>query len=559
MIPASGIGAEPVIDTRVTHLIRSLTASDTVTKADDYNADGKVNAIDLTLLKRDLIAAGNSGTGELKTQTVSLTDTNVKKIGRTLSNDGVTWLVQSGSAVECTVTGTKASVTIEGDGCVYSDEKYRPRYGVYVDGELVADVVMSEPEQVVELFSGSTQRTATVKVMHLSEANNGAIGVKQFDVTSSAASPVKATAKKALSIEFIGDSITCAYGVEADSQYVSFSTGTENFSLSYAYLTAQLLNADYSAVCYSGYGIVSGYSNDGTINTASLVPPIYENTGSLSDYTVPWDFAQNPVDAIVINLGTNDDSYATKDLDTRGLEYQEKYVEFLGTIRKNNPNAVIVCTLGIMGCEELYPYLEAAVAEFGDAKVSCYQSPTHDFTNNGIGADWHPSAKTHELNSYLLASHLCDALGMEYSGIGLDFAANGTYSLSYDSASGANAWPYFSDWDRSYNINITAGGGNDESMIAYLRGLNLSAGEYTLTFSVNPPSGSAINYAVRNTDQTEKSYCNDTVTGTGEYQTITKTFRVNSADDSVEIAFFLGSISSGNITFKNLTLYKWAE
>jgi len=285
-----------------------------------------VNAIDLTLLKRDLIAAGNSGTGELKTQTVSLTDTNVKKIGRTLSNDGVTWLVQSGSAVECTVTGTKASVTIEGDGCVYSDEKYRPRYGVYVDGELVADVVMSEPEQVVELFSGSTQRTATVKVMHLSEANNGAIGVKQFDVTSSAASPVKATAKKALSIEFIGDSITCAYGVEADSQYVSFSTGTENFSLSYAYLTAQLLNADYSAVCYSGYGIVSGYSNDGTINTASLVPPIYENTGSLSDYTVPWDFAQNPVDAIVINLGTNDDSYATKDLDTRGLEYQEKYL-----------------------------------------------------------------------------------------------------------------------------------------------------------------------------------------------------------------------------------------
>ena len=102
--------------------------------------------------------------------------------------------------MECTVTGTEASVTICGDGGINSDEKYRPRYGVYVDGELIKDVVMSEKEQTVELFSGTSARTAAVKVMHLSEANNGCIGVKGITVTSSSAKPVKPTPKKDLRI-----------------------------------------------------------------------------------------------------------------------------------------------------------------------------------------------------------------------------------------------------------------------------------------------------------------------------------------------------------------------
>ena len=550
-----GIGASAAANAALTHLLKSLTSAGSMTAADDYNSDGKVNAVDLTLMKRDLLAAQSSGT--LTEQTVALTDSNVKRVGRTLTKDGITWLVQSGSAVECTVTGTEASITIHGDGCVYSDEKYRPRYGVWVDGELVADVVMDTPQQTVTLFSGSTQRTASVKVMHLSEANNGAVGVSTVEVTSSAAQPVKPAAKKDLTIEFIGDSITCAYGVEADSQYVSFSTATENFSLSYAYLTAQLLNADYSAVCYSGYGIVSGYSNDGTINTSSLVPPIYTQTGSLSDYTAAWDFDANPVDAVVINLGTNDDSYATKDLETRGKEYQAAYTEFLGTVREKNPDAVIVCTLGIMGCQELYPYLEAAVADCNDSKITCYESPTHDFQNNGIGADWHPSAKTHELNSYLLASHLSDALGIEYSGVGLDYAADAVFSLETVEGSGANAWPYYSEWDNSFNVNISAGGGSDDDMVIWLRGMDLTAGEYELSFTTNPPEDAKLPYVLCDADG--NPLCKGTVTGTGDSQTVTQTLRVSVPEDGCALALSVGSLSTGNIWLKGVTLYKLSE
>ena len=220
-----------------------LTAPDTELtnwKAADFCDDGRLDVFDLCLMKRALFA---EKTGDLKTQTIPVSESNAKLIGRTQKTDGITWLVHSGSAAEFTVTGTEASVTICGDSGINSEEKYRPRYGVYVDGELVKDVVMGEKEQTVELFSGAVSRTATVKIIHLSEANNGCIGVKSITVKSSSSTPVKPTPKKDLSIEFIGDSITCAYGVEAESQYENFSTATENFTLSYYNMHEEILLA----------------------------------------------------------------------------------------------------------------------------------------------------------------------------------------------------------------------------------------------------------------------------------------------------------------------------
>ena len=103
---------------------------------------------------------------------------------------------------------------------------------------------------------------------------NGAVGVKDISAVSDRSDAVIPEKEKALSIEFIGDSITCAYGVEGSNSYEPFRTTTENFMKSYAYLTAQKLDADYSAVSYSGYGVLSGYTS-GDINTDSLIPDCY--------------------------------------------------------------------------------------------------------------------------------------------------------------------------------------------------------------------------------------------------------------------------------------------
>ncbi len=546
------VTAAAVSGTDVRHLAKSLTGAGELTAADDFDGSKSVNAIDLTLMKRSLLEAPDLG--DLTEQTITAITDVTKVIGRTVTKDGVTWLVQSGAAVECTVTGTEASVTIAGDGNTAGDEKYRPRYGVYVDGELIKDVVMGETEQTVPLFSGNTERTATVKVMHLSEANNGAIGVKSFKVTSKRSEPVKPTAKKELTIEFVGDSITCAYGVGADSQYVSFETATEDFSKSYAYLAAQLLDADYSAVSYSGYGIYSGYSGDGKRNTDSLVPPVYEQVAKFGGYDAKWDFAANPNDVVFINLGTNDDSYAKDDLETRAPLYQAAYVDFLKEVRKCNPDAAIVCTLGIMGCTELYPSIEAAVKEVGDPKIFCYESPTHNIQRDGIGADWHPSPVTHELNSYLAASNICKALGIEYSGIGLDFAADGEYGAALNADSGAAGWPYYAEWNKSLNINITSGGKTAEDVIGYVRGLDLKSGTYELSFTVKGADKIEFPYVLRSMADPETVYCSGTVTAAE----ITKTFEMKAPAQDCEIVFLLGKAGAANVTFENIFLYKRA-
>lgn len=538
--------------TDVQHLADALIARAQITAADDFNSDGHVNAVDLTLMKRALLYAE---TGEAVTQTVPASAETAKLIGRTLAKDGTLWLVQSGSAAECTVTGTAASVTVAGDGNVNADPKYRPRYGVYVDGKLVRDVVMGEREQTVELFSGSSQRSAVVKVIHLSEANNGAVGVKSFTVTSAAAKPVRPTAQKKLKVEFIGDSITCAYGVEAESQYVSFETGTENFTLSYAYRAAELLDADYSAVSYSGYGIISGYTGDGTANTGSLLPDCYEYIGKPDAYRTAWNFAANPVDAVFINLGTNDDSYAKHDLETRGPVFQKEYAAFLKQVRQKNPDAVIVCTLGIMGCQELYPFIEAAVNAAGDPKISCYESQAQNSQQDGIGADWHPSPKTHERNAYIAADKLCEALGIESSKTGIDFAADGEYGAEINTDSGANGWPYFSEWDKSLNVNMSAAGSRPEDATAFVRGLDLRAGEYALSFTADPPADCTIPYAVRSREHPETVYCSGSMQGTGSEETVEKAFAIPDAAEDCEIVFLLGTMT-GQITFRNVTLCK---
>lgn len=517
-------------------------------KAADFCNDDRLDVFDLCLMRRALLA---ENTGDLKTLTVPVSENNAKLIGRTLKTNGVTWLVHSGSAAEFTVTGTEASMTICGDSGVNSDEKYRPRFGVYVDGKLVKDVVMGEKEQTIELFSGTASRTATVKIIHLSEANNGCIGVKELTVTSSSSTPVKPTPKKELMIEFIGDSITCAYGVEAGSQYESFSTATENFTLSYAYLTAQLLDADYSAVCYSGHGIVSGYTSDGTKNTDSLVPPYYEMVGKPKDYQTQWDFSKNPADVIVLNLGTNDDSYASKELETRGAEYQELYGDFLKQIRKCNPDANIICTLGIMGATELYPYIEAAVNEVGDPKITCYESPVQDM--NDLGADWHPSPTTHEKNAYLLADKISTVLGRSSDKIGIDLTAESKLESEIDTESGANAWPYYAEWNRSMNVNISAAGNSPESITVYVPNLVLPTGKYELSFKAEGLKGE-MPYEVRSMKDPKTVYAS----GTTDSETTLETFDLNEPTEDAEIVFMIGE-QTGSITFSDVTLYKRAN
>lgn len=90
---------------------------------------------------------------------------------------------------------------------------------------------MGELEKSCQLFSSEKDDEYKIKVILLSEAMNGGIGIKEIKVNSCSNEDkiINHSEKLSMAIEYIGDSITCSYGIESKSQSEPFQTTTENF------------------------------------------------------------------------------------------------------------------------------------------------------------------------------------------------------------------------------------------------------------------------------------------------------------------------------------------
>ncbi len=358
----------------------------------------------------------------LSAKSFKASDEYVKEIGRTYyADDGTLWIAHSAGGAEFTFTGTKASAVLIGDtnaGSAWGVDSYA-RYAVYVDGERVTEGMMDEAQKTIDIFSSDAEKETTVKILKLSECVNSTFGIKSIDVTS--VGSIAPTEDKALNIEFIGDSITCGYGVDDEVKEHHFKTDTEDATKAYAYKTAELLDADYSLVSFSGHGIISGYTNDGKKQSGQTVPEHYTKVGktyggkcgTVSVADIDWNFDSFKTDVVVINLRTNDNSYTSGDPE-KEREYIDGYTAFLGTVREKNPDAHILCTLGVMG-DNLYPAIETAVSEYteasGDTKVSAMKFDVQN-SADGYAADWHPTEATHEKAAAKLAEEI-KALGLQ--------------------------------------------------------------------------------------------------------------------------------------------------
>ena len=328
---------------------------------------------------------------------LKLSDKNTKITGRYSDDGDVLWLIHSGSAAGFELTASKAELTLKSDVDSDTYKEGLPRFAVFVDDMLICDDVTGTEGKKIAVLDSDNEKTVSVKIIHLSEAQSGAVGIAALEVESYAADPVIPLPDKKYSIEFIGDSITCAYGVESECELDMFTTKTENFMKSYAYLTAQKLDADYSAVSFSGFGVVSAFSDTGIKDAARLVPDFYLYAGNLPEFRILWNFERKHHDIVVVFLGTNDINYVAAASEHED-EFKEGYLSFLKTVREKNPDSFIVCTMGTMGTGNVYKEIEKAVAEFktfSDERILCFQSEEQNGAD-GYGADWHPSAITQQ-------------------------------------------------------------------------------------------------------------------------------------------------------------------
>ncbi len=340
----------------------------------------------------------------MKKKLIPLTANNVKLLGRTHMINDTLWCAFSGTGIEFQYTGTHLTVTLIADNA-FCDMDNQARIAIYVNNNRIIDQMLTSSSQTLSVYEGEA-KTITVKIIKLSESAMSTIGIKPIEIADT--ETLIPTAPQKHKVEFIGDSITCGYGVDDEDENHPFHTSTEDVTKAYAYKTATALDADYSMVSLSGYGIISGYTDNPDLKCENqLLPTYYNKLGfsinkfedSIAPQNLEWDFSVFEPEVVVINLGTNDESYCNtaKKFD----EFAAAYIDFLKQVREKNPLAHIFCAYGVMNVA-MMPSIKTAIDNYSktcnDYKISLIELPTQD-GSLGYAASWHPTEATHKIAS----------------------------------------------------------------------------------------------------------------------------------------------------------------
>ncbi len=309
--------------------------------------------------------------------------------GRTFEREGISCLSWTDSGFTFYFEGTEVWAEI------WTNQPHndisRPYIGVLLDGDIKPEEMQVFPVDregwnFYPLAKALPEGKHTIRLVKLSEAQHSIVMVKTLEVYGNLVNP--SPPDSAHIIEFIGDSITAGFGNNCKSEDGSFCTKEQDGWRSYAALTAQRMNARFSVIAHSGWCVYKSPYGD-------RMPDIYEFTYGKGEY---WDFSSNPTNLVVVNLGTNDGAWINMEPENRREEsirlFIDAYVDFIEKIRIKNPNAIILCVIGML-CTITTPYVKQAVETArrqGISNVFFGQLP--QAISYGAG---HPSAESHVL------------------------------------------------------------------------------------------------------------------------------------------------------------------
>ncbi|MDC0707231.1 AbfB domain-containing protein [Stigmatella sp. ncwal1] len=198
----------------------------------------------------------------------------------------------------------------------------------------------------------------------------------------------QAPAVRTRRLEFIGDSITagcCALSQGALSDY--------------AWLVGEALNADHTQIAYSGICLQDGVACFSP-NGIGMSNQYFKLQTVQYPSSPMWDFSRYQADAVVINLGTNDN---TKNISDAAL--QSTYTTFLQNVRAQHPNAILFA-LRTFGGFKVAPTLAAVNARISAGDTKLYYVDTSGWVTPGtsdFSDDLHPSESGHVKIAKLLA------------------------------------------------------------------------------------------------------------------------------------------------------------
>lgn len=319
-------------------------------------------------------------------QFVSADNPNIHYCGRvSFKNPQSPCMVYPGSMIQVNFTGTSIQM------------KAKPNSGFFmvtIDNKPACKINFQKTDSILTLSKDLENGSHSAEIMLIYEGFQNRPEFRGFVLDDKAMVLPYITTKKH-KIEFIGNSITCAYGIEAASEKEHFSNETQNFYDCYAQITARALNAEAMVVARSGIGMYRNY-NGNIKGDKNIMPRWYDYT-LYYDSTEVWNPARYTPEIICINLGTND--FSTNHYD-KNL-YKANYQKFLFHLRSLYPKAKIVMLTGsmmsgkpLLELKQILDELQQEYLSAGDMNLYRF-----DFTpidgSLGYGADFHPSKAQH--------------------------------------------------------------------------------------------------------------------------------------------------------------------
>ena len=353
----------------------------------------------------------------------------VRALGRHTERDPLT-LFWTASGIELNYTGSELWVDF------YADyELMEPWVSVELDGTWIARFAVNPGVSRMCLFRGMAPGAVKhvrllkdVQAMHDDPMHLLQITGLEY----AADGEFLALPEPNCRLEFVGDSITSgegAIGAVSETDWVGTFFSAENH---YARMTADALRAEYRCISQSGWGIAAAWDN----NPQHILEPYYaqvcgvaggERNAALGAGSVN-DFAAWQPDAVIFNLGTNDDGAFDNppwiDPDTGEsfqmrknsdgslcqedmLKVSDGVQSFLALVREKNPKAQLVWCIGMLG-SRIMPILRKGIEQYqeasGDQRVWLLELPAA--TNETMGARQHPGVESHREAAEVLTGFL---------------------------------------------------------------------------------------------------------------------------------------------------------
>lgn len=305
---------------------------------------------------------------------VKPTDSSLFKIhGRTLLNEQGLVFSWGNCGIETTFKGKRLEI------CFDDYDAEQPVYvKAFFDGKSQRFSLMGKAPRV--LLDFEKEKVHTVKLLRITEGEQHLV-FKGFKVYGKKPEIMTPPIDKPLKIEFLGDSITAGYGVLAPSLQNVFTTFEQDSTMTYAYMTAELLNADIRTVAISGQGV---YRNCGGAEGVQFKRMFDMQIRNVDGY----DHSDWTPDIFVLNCGTNDVPGGT----TNENMYNEGSF-LLDKIRNTYPDAQIIWTYGMMNRNftDILKKLISDKRKFGDKKMYYVGLKSMIGNPSETGANNHPN------------------------------------------------------------------------------------------------------------------------------------------------------------------------